>query len=231
MKNEHEEAFSGAAAAAYDQQWSRLAPVKQSLNLAMGLAMENLGPAPNFLCVGVGTGTEMLALTEFFPEARFTALDPSSDMLSQCKAKMTDAGLASRCRFHHGYLADLSVNESFDGATSLLVSHFLTERSSRLAFFADIAKHLRTGGLLVTADITSDTLHPLFPRRREFWGKTLAFAGMEPDQVAEFTASLTESLAVVPQTETEKLLQEAGFRDPISIYSFMLIQAWVTQKA
>jgi tRNA (cmo5U34)-methyltransferase len=63
-----------------------------------------------------------------------------------CCKKVDEAGIASRCEFHEGYLDSLPRTEPFDAATSILVSQFLTGPNQRRDFFHQISRRLRPGG-------------------------------------------------------------------------------------
>jgi tRNA (cmo5U34)-methyltransferase len=47
-------------ASSYDQQWSKMAPINDALHLLMSTALSELPPQANILCVGAGTGAEIL---------------------------------------------------------------------------------------------------------------------------------------------------------------------------
>jgi hypothetical protein len=55
-------------------------------------------------------------------------------MLEVCRRKAAEAGIAERCEFHAAYLHELPPpTEPYDTATSILVSHFITDRARRVA--------------------------------------------------------------------------------------------------
>ncbi|NIU61299.1 MAG: methyltransferase domain-containing protein, partial [Pseudomonas stutzeri] len=91
------------------------------------------------LCIGAGTGEEILHLAQCRPGWTFTAVEPSGAMLHVLRDKATRAGIEQRCQFHEGYLETLPEQAPFDAATSLLVSQFILERDVRIGFFRDIA--------------------------------------------------------------------------------------------
>jgi len=138
-------------AATYDETWRTLAPLREALQLVLDAAFASMPADANLLCVGSGTGAEIVPLAERHPDWRFTAVEPSGAMLGTFRAKAEAAGIASRCRLHQGYLASLPASDLFDGATSILVSQFVTDAVARQGFFRDIAQRLRPGGQLVSA--------------------------------------------------------------------------------
>lgn len=56
----------------------------------------------HILCVGAGTGREVLYLAKQFPEWQFMVLEPAANMMDICQKNVERAGLTSRCEFHQG---------------------------------------------------------------------------------------------------------------------------------
>ena len=65
----------------YDQQWAKVAPLRDALNLLVAAVFSELPPDARVLCVGAGTGSEILYLASRFPGFYFTAVEPSGPML------------------------------------------------------------------------------------------------------------------------------------------------------
>jgi tRNA (cmo5U34)-methyltransferase len=86
------------------------------------------------LCIGAGTGPELLYLVERFISWQFDIIEPSEPMLKICIEQCNTAGIDSRCNFHLGDLDTFVTNESYDVATSFLVSHFITDRTQRFKY-------------------------------------------------------------------------------------------------
>ncbi|MEZ5415468.1 MAG: methyltransferase domain-containing protein [Opitutaceae bacterium] len=160
------DAFNAEHAAGYDERWAPLAPMRDSLHLQMRLVLQELPADARILCVGVGTGAELIALARVFPGWRFVAVDPSSPMLEVGQKNIAQAGFTDRCEFHACYVHELPADLKCDAATSILVSQFITDRAQRVGFFREIAKRLKPGGTLVTADLcvlSLDQQEQLFP--------------------------------------------------------------------
>ncbi|MGO1395013.1 MAG: class I SAM-dependent methyltransferase [Halomonas sp.] len=145
MERKALEAIFDQQVATYDQQWNKLAPVKGAMHLLIGAVFSALPNDARILCIGAGTGAEILYLSQRFTGHRFTIVEPSVAMLDVCRRQAEEHGITSRCEFHHGYLDSLAPSVPFDAATSLLVSQFILEPENRSAFFRAIAKRLRPG--------------------------------------------------------------------------------------
>jgi len=170
--------FDEQQAAGYDERWAPLAPLRDSLHLQMRLVLQGLPADARILCVGAGTGAELIALARAFPSWRFVAVDPSAPMLEVCKQNAARESITHRCEFHAGYAHELPANLKCDAATTILVSQFLTDRTARVGFFREIAQRLKPGGTLVTADLCllsadqHDRLFPVWQRMMRLSGAT-----------------------------------------------------------
>ena len=153
MQQEEITARFDKQASSYDQQWSKMAPINAALHLLTSTVLADLPPQAHILCVGAGTGAEILYLAQKFPEWHFTAVEPSTAMLAVFRRRAEEQGIASRCVFHPGYLDSLPAHGLFDAATAFLVSQFILERPARAKFFQSIAERLRPAGVLVSNEI------------------------------------------------------------------------------
>jgi tRNA (cmo5U34)-methyltransferase len=222
--------FDAQHAANYDDRWAPLAALRDSLHLQTALILHDLPADARVLCVGVGTGAELLALAARFPGWSFVALDPSAPMLEVCRRKAVAAGIAGRCEFHAAYLHDLPGVTGFHAVTSFLVSHFITDRARRLAFFRDIASRLLPGGWLVTADLG------LSPEEQHahlilVWQRMMRFVGATEEQVKAMLDAYERDVAIISPAEMEALLREAGFATPVHFSQSLLIHAWFARQA
>ncbi len=223
--------FDAHHAEKYDERWAPLAPLNASLHLQMQLILETLPPSARVLCVGVGTGAELLALARTFPGWHFTAVEPAAPMLDICRRKATEAGIAGRCEFHTAYLHQLpSPTEPFDAATSILVSHFITDRAKRVAFFRDIAGRLRRDGVLITADLGRWPEEP-HARLIPVWQRMMRFAGATAEQVQAMLDAYKRDVAILTPDEMDALLREAGFIAPTHFSQALLLHAWFATRA
>ena len=223
-------AFDQERASVYDAQFARLAPQRDALHLFIRLVLCELPADANILCVGAGTGAEIVALAQAFPLWRFTAVEPAPPMLAVCRQRAEDCGITARCTFHEGYLDTLPASDPFHAATSLLVSHFLVQQEERREFFRQIAARLHPGGLLVSADITSDQSSPAYQSLLEVWLRMLRYTDMPDAQVGQMPAVLGRDVAVLPAEQVASLIASAGFDAPVLFFQTLLIHAWYAKR-
>ncbi|VVD66992.1 SAM-dependent methyltransferase [Pandoraea aquatica] len=215
-------------AATYDQTWSAMTPLRDALQMVLDNVFAPLPSEANVLCVGAGTGAEILYLAERHPGWRFTAVEPSGPMLEVFRGKAEAQGIASRCVFHQGFLDALPESEPFDGATSILVSQFVTDPTERRAFFRAIADRLKPGGYLASADLACDMTSEAGRRLLEVWFSMMSVSPEARDRAKAIYGTL---VAVVPPEAMDDIIWEGGFDEPVRFFQSGLIHAWFARQA
>jgi tRNA (cmo5U34)-methyltransferase len=187
------------------------------------------------LCVGAGTGEEVVYLARRHPRWRFALVEPSHDMLEIGRQKMKELGLAERCVFHEGYLSTLPETEQFDAATCLLVAHFVLDRTDRIALYRQIADRLKPGGVLINADLSADKSSESYRHTLTLWQgmwRHGGYAGNEQPAMERMMEEFERKVALVPPAEVGAMLAEAGFRETAApVFQALLIHAWVSFTA
>lgn len=222
--------FDAARAATYDEHSARIAPLRDPLLLITRLALAGLPPDAHVLCVGVGTGIELVDLAQAFPGWHFTGVEPAPAMLAVCRKKVEAMQLGERCVLHEGYLDSLPPQAPFDAATAILVSQFQVRPGARVRFFAEIAARLRPGGALVSADLATGPSPAAFDRLFALWGRALSLTGISAEQIAAMRALYGRDVAVVDPAEVARIIADAGFDPPVQCYQGLLIHGWYTTR-
>lgn len=219
--------FGKDHAAVYDERWKSMAPMAEGLHFLLRMVLSALSSEARVLCVGVGTGTELITLARNFPRFRFTAVDPSGPMLAVCRKKVEEAGMTSRCDFHEGYLDSLPDTGLHDAATSIFVSQFLTIPEQRRDFFVQIAQRLRSGAYLINADLASPLHSEQFESLFDVWLRT---QGAQPGSVKASDTGWGTKVAVSIPEEIESIIASAGFQQPILFYQALFMHAWYARR-
>ncbi|MBL4686212.1 MAG: methyltransferase domain-containing protein [Nannocystaceae bacterium] len=223
--------FDQQCAASYDQRFAKLAPITQALHLVMRVALDNLPSNARILCVGAGTGAEILSLAKAHPGWRFTAVDPAVPMLELCRRRLDAAGFLARCEFHEGYLDSLNTEAPFDAATAILVSHFLLDTGDRTNFFHEIARRLRPKAPLVSADLSAETSTLAAGDALTLWRRALLWAELPPEEVDDMLKAFGKGVAVLPPREIESILIAAGFESPVHCYQAFMMHGWCSRRS
>lgn len=152
-------------------------------------------------------------------------------MLDICRARLNASGLAARCTFYEGYLDTLPQNKPFDGATCLVVSHFISQLEARSQFFGQIARRLRPQGILINSDLAFDMSSPIFEKPFAKWIRKMATPEMPEEYRQKMRGAYGRDVAVLPPGEVESLIAAGGFEAPVPFFQNLLIRAWFAYRA
>ncbi len=213
----------------YDERNRQLMPITENMHFLIRLLFKNAPVRARVLCVGVGTGAEILSLSKVFSEWTFVGVDPSSGMLDVCRERLHDAGVLERCELICGYIHDVPMAEPFDAVLSVLVAHFV-KREERLNFYRAIHSHLSEEGIFVSTEISFDLNAQEFPSMLKNWETVQSLMGATPESIANLSVQLREMLSVLSPIETEDLLRQSGFYLPIRFFQAFMISGWYAIK-
>jgi tRNA (cmo5U34)-methyltransferase len=230
QRHEIEAVFDQKCASGYDQQWSKLAPLRDALHLLIAALLSDLRDDARVLCVGAGTGSELIDLARRHLGWSFTAVEPSAPMLDVCRRKAEARGVASRYVFHAGYLDSLPTGEEFDAATALLVSQFIQDRTARSDFFRGIGERLRPGGWLVSSDLAADTASASYRSLLDVWWRVMRAADVPPVGLDRMRAADDREVAILPPAEVAAIVASGGFEAPVQFLQTGLIHAWFARR-
>lgn len=232
MKNQESNiVFNRDFASNYDKRFAKLAPMRDALHLSIELVLSELPDDARILCVGVGTGLELIALVQTFPQWKFTAVEPAAPMLDICRQKAEEYGIASRCTFHEGFLDSLPASEAFHAATCLLVSHFFIEQEERRNFFRQIVARLFPDGYLVSSDLAADMASSAYQSLLEVWVRMLRYSETPAEESEKFLASYGRDVAILPPPEVAAIIASSGFDTPVLFFQTLLIHAWYAKRS
>ena len=230
MQKEAITAIFDQQAASYDEKWRDLAPINNTLHLLTSAVLAKLPATANILCVGAGTGTEILYLARKFPGWTFTAVEPSTPMLDVFRRRAEEAGISARCTFHAGYLDALPTVGLFDAATAFLVSQFILDRPERSQFFQGIADLLRPGGILVSSDLAGDLTAPDRKDLLGVWFTLMKGNGVSQEEMEKMRETYTRDVAVLPPENVREIIMDGGFDLPVGFFQAGLIHAWYARR-
>ncbi len=213
------------AAKVYDERNRQLAPIADNMHFLIRLILKNAPVRARVLCVGIGTGAEILSLANSFPEWTFVGVDPAIGMLDVCRERLNNAGVLHRCELIHGYVHDVPLGENFDVALSILVAHFV-KRADRLNFYQAMCSRLGTNGILINTEISFDLNAQEFPFMLKNWEAVQSMMGATPESLANLSLQLREMLSVISPIETESLLKQSGIHVPVRFFQAFMISGW-----
>lgn len=213
----------------YDSRRARTRAISEALFLVLESVFFSLPERAHILCVGAGTGDELLYLAHRFPGWKFTVVEPSSRMMEICQRKAEEQGCLDRCHFHCGLLDSLSEDTLYDGATAFLVSQFMLDSRQRVRFFQLIGQRLTREGGLVSADLA--TVPEAFDFMVESWMRLTSNESPSREQIENAKTIYRSDVAVVSPVEVEALLMESGFTCVVPVYQAGLLRGWFSKRS
>jgi tRNA (cmo5U34)-methyltransferase len=214
------------AAARYSEGPARQVPGFRDLQRMVTILLaERVSPDGQVLVVGAGGGLELKVFTDAHPGWRFCGIDPSAAMLDQ--ARVVLGPQAERVEFHHG-VTETAPLGPFDGATCLLVMHFLTG-GERLSTLQAIHQRLKPGAPLVLAHRSVANHGEDQDLRR-----SVTFShpeGVADDVVQDAVTTMKVRLTLMNADAEAALLREAGFVQAEMFYAVFGFRGWVAIRA
>lgn len=143
-RNDDLRRFFAERTATYDDVHTPFLPTKNALTAALP------NDARRILDLGAGTGLELIALFDRFPDATVTAVDLCPEMLAQIKARP----FADRVSIVCGSFFDVDLGADYDAVISTSALHHFTP-AQKIALYTRVCVCLRQGGVFLNSDYTA----------------------------------------------------------------------------
>lgn len=220
----HDPFADPAAVASYAQGPARNVPGwADMLRMADLLLAERVPEDGRVLVVGAGGGLELKRFAESHARWTFVGVDPAGEMLKLARAML--GPLAARVELQEGYV-DAAPTGPFDGATCLLVLHFVAVEERR-KLLHEVHRRLRPGAPFVL-------VHLGFPQaqgEREVWlqryASFIASSGVDAEKARGAAEAVGSRLTILSPEQDEAMLREAGFSTVQVFYTGFAFRGWV----
>lgn len=192
------------------------------------IAAENIN-AKHVIVVGAGGGQELSTLAPILPDAHFTAIDPSDNMLMLAKARVAQENIDA----HITYVADELVAtdvETADILTCHLVLHFLKAHEAKRALLAQMAQSVRIGGRLFLSSINGDTDSESFKAQLKAWERFAIRNGVKPHQWEAFAQSFGRELMPISSAQLMADIESVGLHVVQKYYQAYGIEAYCLER-
>lgn len=146
-------------------------------------------------------------------------------MLKLAAAKVNKAGISDRINLFHGLTNQLPLEPIYDGATCILVLHFLPDDGSKLELLMSISQRLKPGSPLVLVSLYGDKDAVEFQLITEALKKHFLNKGGTPEEFREFQEGF-DKIPIVPEDRIKELLNEAGFQQVTHFFTTYHFGGW-----
>ncbi len=148
-------------------------------------------------------------------------------MISKATSKLEHDELQDRIELVHGSISDVQQN-GFDGATSLLVSHFIPKKDKE-GFYEEIFGRLKPGGRFVIADVCDDNQEHRFEEFISTW-QSFLLRKSDYKNVEEMFKHVRADLNNITIEQTISLLEKTGFVQINYFWKSLLINEFTLVK-
>lgn len=219
--------FDGDYGAHYDSFIRQVIPGYESLHeLACALLEPGCGNEGRVLVVGCGSGAELATMGECQPGWSFVGIDTSEFMVAQSRRLISSRGWENRVSLALGTIDSIPSNQPFNGATCILVSHFIDGDQAKIRLFREIRDRLATGARMIVADACEEESESFREMMACRWNFAKA-RGAEITRYQKFQVECRQTLRPVPPDHEEELIKKSGFNTVRRFWTSLHINAWV----
>ena len=198
--------------------------------IVRALLRERIGENAEVLIVGAGTGKELAEFATVQDDWRFTAVDPSKQMIDFARRVAEQNGTECRVTLHHGYASDLSEDPQFDAATIINVMHFLADDGTKQALVESVAQRVKSGGVIVLFDLHGAPRTDEFQLAERAWVDYMKGNGLTGQQLEKFIDRLHSGIVYVPESRIMEIVASIGLEVEMQFYRALLYGGWLLRK-
>jgi|GEM_PF-3254668 len=208
----------------YDTNIRKSAPWYDLMHRVVVSCLVAAQPSPkNVLIVGAGTGIELIGLGAVWPDAIFTAVDPSLPMLEIAKRKLLGTKLLDRVNFVCGHVNELPTAKLFDAATLQLVLHSISSNEEKLSLISNIINRLKSYAPISIIDIGSPPEIDTASIYLKAWDKERKDAGYVS------MPGYPKDLFTISEGKLIELLLSLNLSQPLPVFRCLMFGAWIAR--
>lgn len=182
--------------------------------------------ANDLLIVGAGGGHEIVTLGSKHDNWTFTGIDPSEPMLDIAKSKVNRAAIGKQVSFIKGTIDQLPQDKRYDGATCMLVLHFVKGMQQKLELIRGISARLKPGAPFFLASLSGEPQTKEFAIQMQAWKSHMLDNGITEEEWGRFVASIGRESDPISTQDVMMLLKEAGFTHATRYFGSYLIEGY-----
>lgn len=215
-------------ASTYDNEIESIIPGYRALHDISHHILRTSLPHDAFVLVGgSGTGKESIGYAVENPDWKITGFDIAEEMIKKAASKVQECGLSGRIELVHGGIGDI-MQQDFDGATSLLVAHFIP-KPEKEEFIRAISFRLKPGATFILADVCNDRDAGKFEDFVRVW-ESYQLQSRDKEEVEEMFTHVRENLNYITVDEEIEIFKRSGFVNIQHFWKSLLINGFVMEK-
>jgi tRNA (cmo5U34)-methyltransferase len=221
--------FDGDYGRTYNARIRRLIPAYDAIfELAAATAAALHPEAQRVLVVGAGTGTELPALLEALPQARFTLVEPSEQMRGFCDELIARIGASERVAWGPDHL-DACCDGIFEVVISHNVLHVLAPAEQE-QLLRQMAGRVAAGGCLLLSSY-GESSPPSLELGLAIGRCRFAALGMDQATIEAVMESRNNKVFSMDPERLEQQLTLAGLEPPIQLLQALFNHLWLSRRS
>ena len=221
--------FDGDYGRTYNARIRRLIPAYDAIfELGAATAAALHPEAQRVLVVGAGTGTELPALLEALPQARFTLVEPSEQMRGFCNELLASIGASDRVAWGADYL-DACADGTFEVVISHNVLHVLAPAEQE-QLLRQMAARVAPGGCLLLSSY-SESGPPGLELGLAIGRSRFAALGIDQATIEAVMESRNSKVFSMDGERLEQQLIQAGLEPPIQLLQALFNHLWLSRRS
>jgi tRNA (cmo5U34)-methyltransferase len=221
--------FDGDYGRTYNARIRRLIPAYDAIfELAAATAAALHPEAQRVLVVGAGTGTELPALLEALPQARFTLVEPSEQMRGFCNELLASIGASNRVTWGADHL-EACADDTFEVVISHNVLHVLAPAEQEQLLQQMAARVAPSGCLLLSS--YSESGPPGLELGLAIGRSRFAALGMDQATIEAVLESRNSKVFSMDAEQLEQQLIQAGLEPPIQLLQALFNHLWLSRRS
>lgn len=190
--------------------------------------LKNIQTLDHILVVGAGGGQELVTISSQYPQAKFSAVEPSVEMLKAAKDAVERANVTLNIDWFNCELQP-AMHVRVDAATCHLVLHFLEKREKKQELLENIASHMKPGALFFISAVMlegagNDEL------MLQYWKHSMLASGAMLEGWERYSQSFGVTNHPITRAELVELLNNSGFVSVVPYFKSYTVEAFVAIK-
>jgi ubiquinone/menaquinone biosynthesis C-methylase UbiE len=192
----------------YTEDMVRCVPYYLELLESFKISLPQSFHPKNILDLGCGNGNVTHTLAQLFPEAHYTLIDASQDMLDLCKQRFK----SNNINYHNVYFNDFSFKEAgYDLVVAgFSLHHCDTEEKKNI--YKKIYHGLKNGGIFACSDLMIDKSEKAHQALLNYWEAYVSKSFPDGKKWSWLKEHYQEFDKPESITKHVQLLKEAGFK-------------------
>lgn len=186
--------------------------------------------ADSVLVVGPGPGDELVTLFSSCPNADVTVVEPSAQMLGQCRSSIIDSNGAERCRWIQSTLDQAYKSSLQSSRFDLVVCHsvlHLVPAAEQVVMLQQLSEVTVAGGVLLLSSYSEADDAMTYATTLDVGRQRLIDRGLSADVVEQLLASRNHVVFSLDVSRLTAVLSQQGWAQPVQLYQGLFARLWL----